>query len=109
MGGQHFDLANDASILSINSPRMSINGPYKVVFKNIIERWAIVVLDFDGEPRLGIRWFWGNSGSPFSRRPTWFIVPPDLSSNMLQGLPIYPEFKDRIADFLSKKLSGSQL
>ena len=70
----------DAEILKINSPRSSVKGPYKVVLKNTKERWAIVVFDWEGDPRLGMRWFWGNGGNPFSSgNGTWLVIPPSLT------------------------------
>ena len=65
MGGINFNLEDDNEILKINSPVTSVGGPYRVVYKNITERWAIVALNWDEKPRLGIRWFWGGGGNPF--------------------------------------------
>jgi hypothetical protein len=38
MGGEDFNLKSDEEILSINSPRGNIKGPYSVVYKNISAR-----------------------------------------------------------------------
>lgn len=80
--GKDFDIKDDSKILQIDSPKAHLSGPYTVVFKNLDERWAIVALDWGKEkkPRLGIRWFWDNSGNPFSSgNGTWFVIPPSLS------------------------------
>jgi len=48
--------------------------------------WSVVELDFDGRPRLGIRWNGSTQtpdvsagGNPQSRRPTWFVVPEPIA------------------------------
>lgn len=110
MTGQNFDLSNDKNILSLNSPKIFVGGPYKIVYKNLTERWAVVALDWDGEPRLGIRWFWGNGGNPFSSgNPTWFVIPSSLSNSVLNGLPLDFQFYSKIVDFLAGKISGNKL
>ncbi len=108
--GESFDLENDNSLLQINSPRENLSGPYVVVFKNIKERWAIVAIEWDKKPRLGMRWFWGNGGAPFSSgHGIWLVIPPALSKNVLIGLPIDHGFAGKIDDFLRGKINGEQL
>lgn len=108
--GESFPLEDDQKILEINSPRDKLSGPYAVVFKNIEERWAVVAFDWDGEPRLGIRWFWGNGGNPFSSgHGTWLVIPPSLSKNILSGLPIDHAFSGRLDNFLCGTINGEQL
>ena len=108
--GKDFPIERDEEILKIDSPRASLSGPYAVVFKNLKERWAIAAIDWDGEPRLGIRWFWGNGGNPFSSgHGTWLVIPPSLSRNVLSGLPIDHVFSGRLDDFLCGKIEGTQL
>ncbi|MBL1410969.1 hypothetical protein [Sphingobacterium faecale] len=110
MAGQTFDLTDDNKILSLRSPKASISGPYKVVFKNIEERWAIVAIDWDGEPRLAIRWFWGNGGNPFSSgNPTWLVIPSSLSNATLNGLPLDFKLYSKLVDFLAGKITGDQI
>lgn len=110
MAGQNFDLTDDNNILSLNSPRASVGGPYKVVYKELEERWAIVAMDWNGEPCLGMRWFWGNGGNPFSSgNPIWLVVPNSLSNSILNGLPLNFKFYTQIVDFLAGKISGNQL
>lgn len=110
MGGMSFPLDDNSKILEITSPRGSVGGPYVVVYKNLEERWAIVALDWDGEPRLGIRWFWGNGGTPFSSSyPIWLVIPPSLSRNMLSGLPLDHKFSGKLDDFLTGKIDGANL
>jgi len=108
--GVNLDLSDDGEILKIDSPRANLSGPYTVVYKDVDERWAIVTLDWDEEPRLGIRWFYGNSGTPSSRGfGTWLVIPPSLSKNVLSGLPINHAFSRGVEDFLCSKLTGPQL
>lgn len=110
IGGTSFDLIDDNKILGINSPRASVGGPYCVIYKNLTERWAIVAMDWDGHPRLGMRWFWGGGGNPISSgHPIWLVVPPSLSKNMLSGLPLDHMFASKIDDFLSGKINGDDL
>jgi hypothetical protein len=107
--GESFPIDDDEMILKINSPKANVSGPYAVVFKNVAERWAIVALDWDHEPRLGIRWFWGNGGNPFSSgNGTWLVIPPSLSKNILSGLPIDHAMSGQIDDFLRGKITGAQ-
>jgi len=108
--GEDFDITDDSNILKIDSPAAHLLGPYTVVFKNIDERWAIVTLEWDGNPRLGIRWFFGNGGNPFSSgNGTWLVIPPSLSKNILAGLPIDHAIAGRLDDFLCRKIKWDQL
>jgi hypothetical protein len=108
--GESFPIEDDNMILQIDSPKDSLSGLYAVVFKNLEERWAIVAFDWDGQPRLGIRWFWGGGGNPFSSgRGSWLVVPPSLSRSMLSGLPLDHAFSRRLDDFLSGVIPGNQL
>ncbi|AYV24468.1 hypothetical protein [Vibrio mediterranei] len=107
MSGKEFNLEDDNEILKINSPKVSLEGPFTVVYKNLDERWAIVAINWDGEPRLGMRWFWANGGNPFSSgHPTWLVIPPSLSKGVLSSLPLDHSFATKVDDFLSEKLSG---
>jgi hypothetical protein len=110
MAGESFDLENNSKILSINSPQKRVGGPYMVVYKDLDARWAIVALDWDGEPKLGMRWFWSNAGNPLSRaQPTWFIIPSEITGSILGGLSIDYKIKGEIEDFLRGKISGEEL
>ena len=110
MSGENFDLGNDSKILAIKAPQDSVGGPYVVVYKNLEERWAIVAMDWDEEPRLGIRWFWLTSGCPLSNhQPIWFVVPPSLSKNLLSGLPLDHMFSGKLDDYLTGKITGTEL
>ena len=110
MSGEDFNLENDEAILKINSPQRSLKGPYAVVYKNTEERWAIVAMNWNGEPNLGIRWFWGKSGNPISRSyPTWFIIPSMLRNEILNSLPLDSLFRDNLNRFLMGEISGNQL
>lgn len=87
--GENFPLYDDARILEISSPQSSVGGPYIVVYKDLEERWAIVALDCDEEPCLGIRWFWGSVGNPISTSyAIWLIIPNLLRKHILSALPI---------------------
>lgn len=109
-GGEIFPLDDDREILGINAPGDWVGGPYVVVFKNVEERWAIVAMDWDGEPRLGIRWFWGNNGHPSrGKTPLWFVIPSELSKNVLFGLPLAHKFSDRLEEYLTDKISREAL
>jgi len=107
MSGENFNLEVDEEILKINSPKTSVRGPYVVVYKNIKEKWAIVALDWDKEPRLGIRWFWGGGGNPFSSaNPTWLIIPSALTNSILNGLPLNYDFRKSLEKYLTGEIEG---
>ena len=59
--GNNFLLSN-SNILNINSPTRNVTGPYAVVHTDQNDRWAIVALDWDNDPRwingLGYWDFW---------------------------------------------------
>lgn len=85
--GDEFELGNDKKILTIKSPRNRLDGPFVVVTKNLRKRWAIVALRWNNESNtLGIRWFHGNVGNPFSRKPTWFVIPEELHQGVINLL-----------------------
>jgi len=109
--GSRSDIHDDNKILAINSPKPSVGGPYIVVHKNVTDEfWAIVALDWLGEPRLGMRWFYDRIGSPVSSfHPTWFIIPPSLTKTLLAGLAMDHQRKTKIDDFLSGKIKGDKL
>ena len=100
--GENFILESDEEILKINSPKDSVGGPYKVIYKDTESlRYAIVSLQWGGEPSLGMRWFWGNLGFPHSRNhSTWFIVPSQNWKSLLNGLDISKEMKSEVLRFL---------
>ena len=108
--GENFPLYDDARILEINSPQNSVGGPYIVVYKDLEERWAIVALDWDGEPCLGIRWFWGSAGNPISTTyAIWLVIPNLLRKHILSALPIDTNLSKKIDDFLAGKIRGTSL
>ena len=110
MAGETFNLNDDNAILKLNSPKTSIDGPYKVVYKDVNERWAIVALKWEGNPSLAMRWFWGNGGNPFSSaNPTWLIIPSQLINGILIGLPLNFQFKKQIEKFLDGEINGNKL
>ncbi|MDI9312645.1 MAG: hypothetical protein QM535_20715 [Limnohabitans sp.] len=110
MSGKNFNLEKDSEILKINSPKRSVGGPYVVVYKNVEERWVIVALNWEKEPRLGIRWFWGNGGNPFSSaNPIWLVIPSALTNSILNGLPLDFEFRNNLDKFFSHEIDGNKL
>lgn len=110
MAGELLNLNDDVLILAIRSPMKSVRGPYQVVYRSLEERYAIVALEWDGVPSLGIRWFWGRIGNPISTGyPTWFIYPSGLLHGLLNGLPIEYGARKKLEKFLSGELSGTDL
>jgi hypothetical protein len=110
MSGEKCDLSNDKNILSITSPQNNVKGPYKVVYKNIDEKWAIVALDWNDYPSLAIRWFWGTMGNPISSGyPTWFTLPSELEETILNGLPLDYQVRKKVEKFLTGEITGEQL
>lgn len=110
MFGQDFNLENDDRILEINSPKVSVGGPYSVVFKSIEDRFAVVALDWDGNPKLAIRWFWNKNGNPSSRGyATWFVIPSMLLNAVLNGFPLDFEYRDKVNRFLAGEIDGHSL
>ena len=105
--GTQFELSSNSEILKINSPKKNIGGPYAVVYKNTESRWVLSVLTWDNKPHLGIRWFWGSSGMPTSRgHSTWHVIPAELATSILNGLPLDSNFRSKIDEFLSGKIDG---
>lgn len=110
MSGLNFNLNKDDEILSINSPKKSIKGPYTVIYKDLPDRWAIVTLEWNGEPSIGMRWFWDSVGNPISRGyPTWFIVPSGLCKSILDGLPLRFDERKKVDAFLTGEIIGDEL
>ncbi len=109
--GQNFPIENDADILAINSPVNMVGGPYVVVSKSVEERWAIVALDWEEVPCLGIRQFWGAAGSPFGREfhAIWFILPHRTNFPLLGGLGIDRAFQTLVQRFLLGQITGREL
>lgn len=101
-------MLDDQEILSVNSPRSMVEGPYTVVYKT--EYWAIVTLDYEDAPSLGIRWFDDGIGTPTSHGyPTWFIIPDELRGALLYNLPLKMEERSKIVKFLAGDLEGAKL
>lgn len=109
-GGEACDFSTDDDILSINSPRGKVDGPYLVIHKNADQRYALVALDWDGEPRIGIRWFWESVGNPQSRSvPTWTILPDDLYRALQTHFPLNVRRAHYVDKFLAGEITGKQL
>ena len=104
---------SDSDILKIDSPSQRVEGPWIVVHKDITNRWAIVALDWDGKPSLGIRWFYGNSGTPISSSyATWFIIPEDLVPSIMSGfvgLYVSARVLSEVQQYVQGEITGSEL
>ena len=99
--GQSFPLNLDDEILQINSPQNSVDGPWFVVYKDLTERWAVVIMRWENEPCLGIRWFHRGCGTPSVRGfATWFVIPKILTDSILNKLPILPSLRKKIDEIL---------
>lgn len=107
--GKALNMLDDNEIMAIDSPRDRVHGPYVVVHKDLEERWAIVAMHFDEKPTLGIRWFWGSGGTPFSRQATWFIQPDALQNAMLNRVCSSVKHSVLVKRFLAGEISGNQL
>lgn len=114
--GNGFQLEKNEEILSIDSPSKNVFGPWLVVYKDLSERWAIVVLHWKSEPNnkpepcLGIRWFYGNQGTPSVRTyATWLIIPNELADSVLDKLPLSPQHRQKVNDILLGKYSLDEL
>jgi len=109
-GGETCDFDTDDDILSINSPRDRVGGPYLVIHKNAEQRYALVALDWDGEPKIGIRWFWESIGNPQSRSlPTWTVLPDDLYRVLQTHFPLNVRRAHYVGKFLAGEITGGQL
>ena len=110
--GITFSMSN-LDILTIDSPSTKVDGPWIVVYKDTANRWAIVALDWEGKPRLGIRWFYGNSGTPISSSyATWFILPDDLIPSIISGLVglyVSAHVCNEVQQYVQGKITGPEL
>lgn len=121
--GQIFDLTNDALIFQINSPQPPMQnaggpyvtgGPYVVVIRDVPERWIIVAFDWNKEPALGIRWFYGRNGHPNSRGyATWLVIPGRLYEPVMADLEAQGDLSNRrrilLNRFLYHGMPGDEL
>jgi len=109
-GGKKCKFTNDHDILAINSPESRVNGPYLVVHKDAKQRYALVALDWDKQPRVGIRWFWDAVGNPQSTGyPTWTVLPNDLYRKLHGGFSLSAKNARLVEKFLAGKMTGEQL
>jgi len=108
-GGEECDFTDD-HILSINSPESAVGGPYLVIHRDAKQRYALVALDWGGEPSIGIRWFWGDVGNPHSRGfPTWTVLPNDLYRTLQKHFPLNVKNAHHVEKFLIGEIAGEQL
>jgi len=98
-----------ADLLKIKSPKAHLTGPFVVVHLDTKDRWAIVAADWNKEPRLAIRWFYGKSGQPFSRQSTWLVIPPQLNTAILNTLTIPSNNRKLLDDYLVNQITGEEL
>jgi len=109
-GGEICDFSTDDDILSINSPESMVGGPYLVMHKNPEQRYALVALDWNGEPKIGIRWFWESVGNPQSSGfPTWTILPDDLYRTLHNHFPLDAKNACHVNKFIVGDMTGEQL
>ena len=93
----------ESEILKVKAKGKS---PLKVVYQKEEggHCWAIVLLEWCGNYRLGMRWFYSKVGLPQSSgRPVWLIIPDELCITILNGLPLKPEDRKEIESYLSKR------
>ena len=108
--GRHFPLRDDGEILQINSPQDKVGGPYVVVVKSLAERWAIVAMEWENAPCLGIRWFWERNGYPHAFDwGTWLVNARSLSEILRPGLPLEAGCRRMLEDFLAGRIPGDRL
>ena len=109
-GGKNCGMSKDKNILAIKSPKKMVSGPYTVVQKDTVNRWAIVTMCWEGDPRLGIRWFWKKLGNPQSSGyATWMVIPGNLCLALLPALLLDKKTAHDIKQFLIGKLPGEKL
>ena len=58
-------------ILGVKSPKNSVRGPYAIVYKG--EYSAIVAMDWDNCPVLGMRWFDDGKRVSVCTRPPYMV------------------------------------
>ena len=107
--GRDFPLRDDKEILQINSPQDKVEGPYVAVVKSLAERWAIVAMEWETRPCLGIRWFWERNGYPHAINwGTWLVISTSLLEIIRPGLPL-EEARRPLQDFLAGRIPGDRL
>lgn len=109
-GGESCDFTNDCDILSINSPESMVGGPYLVIHKDAEQGYALVALNWNEEPKIGIRWFGGDVGNPQSSGyPTWTILPEDLYRALHNRFPLNTKHAYHVDKFFISEITGEQL
>lgn len=110
MGGESFPLEDDTRVLEVRSPKSRLGGPYMVVYRDLHQRWAVVAMEWDGEPVLGMRWFTEACGTPSSRGfPTWMVIPCALYDSILASLNLTADLRRKVDDFLVGEVNGNEL
>jgi len=108
--GEGVDLQKGSEILKVNSPRKHLEGPWFVVYADVPNRWAIVIMHWKGKPCLGIRWFYGKQGTPSVRGfGTWLIIPNELANAILDKLPLSPKKRREVDKILIGDYSIKEL
>ena len=108
--GRDFPLRDDKEILEIDSPQGKVGGPYVAVVKSLAERWAIVALEWEARPCLGIRWFWQQNGYPHAINwGTWLVISTSLLEILRPGLPLEETRRRLLQDFLAGRIPGDRL
>ena len=104
-------MISDEAMLRARTPIGKVRGPYIILHKEWYPDnygWSICALHYEGNPRLGIRW-WAPPGPgedlpgyPGARnRPQWFILPYEICEGVLSGLPIHPSVLSAVRRFLA--------
>ena len=107
--GLHFNINSDVDILNINSPRQRVKGPWCVIARGN-KRWVMVALDWDKKPSIGIRWFYGNSGTPISSSyATWLIIPEELQTTIVIGVNLPIHRQEAVQRYLRSEITGEEL
>jgi hypothetical protein len=73
---------------------------------------AIVALNYDEDPGLGLRWFWDHSGYPLARQyAAWMILPKSVSKALLKvgAFGLSPERICLLQEFLDGRISSTEL
>ena len=107
----------EARILEIAAPEHRVGGPYVVVYQGTAEPFAVVALSWDGDPALGIRWFYGGNGFPtLGGAAAWFMIPAVLHEPVLAGIRDLGEAfglsearRSALKAFLREDVTGEEL
>lgn len=96
---------SEDNVRRIKFPKKKNGGVEKILQLNYEDRWALVLMLWEGKYRLATRWFWTPIGVPNSRGyPTWHILPEELSLHIIRGLKGEGKLSDNDCKFCLEKL-----